>query len=601
MKSNLHKLGLGISLASLLACTDNRTTGAVDDIGNIAIGSSYVQKGPFVQGSEISIQELDTLFTPLGRTYTTETNDDFGSFTLDSKLQSPIIEMSADGYYFNEVTGEIDGRIVLKMVANIQDSSSVTINILTTIAKERIKYLVTHENLQFSSAKAQAEYEVIQMFGFPIQDLGLAYTGFETWNIADSGNANAMLLAASVILQGHQTAGELSEFISKISNDLKLDGVLTDTTLAAKIKEHKFTVDTAAVRVNLQKRYQEIGVTATIPAFEDYLDSDGDGHLNKFDHNIYVGNAQLDSVNFVTQGEKRPTFRWGSVAGTSKYRLILTEKNTNPMDTNAAIFVSNWIADTTLRIGTSLELNQMYQAVVQIDSTYRAPVTYFAIISGSLDDGFQVDNFSDSTHSTLWYLQSIYTDSGYANWGIFSKFLDVSFSKKDKLNLTINNYDSPSPDSLYKYNLYTYLPFQSIALDPIAYILGNNSGSVDLSKLDSISFDYSATSGYFSLIIYHKKDVPYPVSNEQQFDGVYYALPKQSTFGHFSVSTADLLKNAYISSNMENPLKNVIGIGFTYRKWDEPLTEAMPIQLQVDNLSLYGEGVKQTLINPNSL
>ncbi len=66
-----------------------------------AIG--FVQKGPFISGSSITIQELDNKLDPTGISYQTETIDDFGSFSIGSKIKTKYVEIIATGYYFNEV------------------------------------------------------------------------------------------------------------------------------------------------------------------------------------------------------------------------------------------------------------------------------------------------------------------------------------------------------------------------------------------------------------------------------------------------------------------------------------------------------------------
>ncbi len=52
--------------------------------------NGIVQKGPFVSGSNVMIQELDESLNPSGKSYSTTTNDDFGSFTTESKITADI-------------------------------------------------------------------------------------------------------------------------------------------------------------------------------------------------------------------------------------------------------------------------------------------------------------------------------------------------------------------------------------------------------------------------------------------------------------------------------------------------------------------------------
>ncbi|HET6558271.1 MAG TPA: hypothetical protein VFG54_13210, partial [Prolixibacteraceae bacterium] len=60
------------------------------------------QKGPFINGSNVNIYELNSNFNPTGRTFHT-TTDAKGHFELKGvELVSPYVEMVADGFYFNE-------------------------------------------------------------------------------------------------------------------------------------------------------------------------------------------------------------------------------------------------------------------------------------------------------------------------------------------------------------------------------------------------------------------------------------------------------------------------------------------------------------------
>ena len=69
--------------------------------------SGKVQKGPYVQGTEITVRELDSTMTPTGNTFTGTIDDNTGSFSIKGTLTNKIAELSADGYYFNEVSGSL--------------------------------------------------------------------------------------------------------------------------------------------------------------------------------------------------------------------------------------------------------------------------------------------------------------------------------------------------------------------------------------------------------------------------------------------------------------------------------------------------------------
>ncbi|HQJ61326.1 MAG TPA: hypothetical protein PKV35_10035, partial [bacterium] len=105
--------------------------------------AGYVQKGPFVQGSEITIAEIDSELVPIGTSYTTSTEDDFGSFQISKEMSTNFVEVTSSGFYFNEVEGKLStAAISFRVVSDLTEEKPVNINILTTIERERIKVLI---------------------------------------------------------------------------------------------------------------------------------------------------------------------------------------------------------------------------------------------------------------------------------------------------------------------------------------------------------------------------------------------------------------------------------------------------------------------------
>lgn len=243
--------------------------------------AGYVQKGPFVQGSEITIAEIDSELVPIGTSYTTSTEDDFGSFQISKEMSTNYVEVTSSGFYFNEVEGKLStAAISFRVVSDLTEEKPVNINILTTIERERIKVLIG-EGKTFEEARVQAEKEILAVFG--ISDIET--TNFQEMDISKEGDSNAILLAISAVLQQGNTEAELSELISKISQDIKLDGKLDASGQIEEIKENGMALDLAAVRTNLEARYEDLGLVLTIPKFEDFVDSDGDGLINRYDLN----------------------------------------------------------------------------------------------------------------------------------------------------------------------------------------------------------------------------------------------------------------------------------------------------------------------------
>lgn len=93
-----------------------------------------VQKGPFVLGSNITIQPLSNKLNPTGQIYNIVTNDDAGHFNLGNVLPSKYVEISTTGYYFDEVAGSLSqSTLTLRSITDLDVSSVANVNLLTTL------------------------------------------------------------------------------------------------------------------------------------------------------------------------------------------------------------------------------------------------------------------------------------------------------------------------------------------------------------------------------------------------------------------------------------------------------------------------------------
>ena len=51
------------------------------------------QKGPFVIGSSVTIQELNESFSPNGTSFQVSTSDNLGSFELQTEISTQFVEI----------------------------------------------------------------------------------------------------------------------------------------------------------------------------------------------------------------------------------------------------------------------------------------------------------------------------------------------------------------------------------------------------------------------------------------------------------------------------------------------------------------------------
>ena len=89
--------------------------------------SGYVQKGPFVNGTTIQMYELNSSLDQTGNVFNTQITNNKGSFEInDVNLSSQYVQFSANGYYFNEILGEVSiSPLTLNALADISDISTV--------------------------------------------------------------------------------------------------------------------------------------------------------------------------------------------------------------------------------------------------------------------------------------------------------------------------------------------------------------------------------------------------------------------------------------------------------------------------------------------
>lgn len=230
--------------------------------------SGYIQKGPFLNGTSITIAELRTDLSQTGKSFNSQIKDNQGTFEIPNlQLSSPYVELKADGFYFNEVTGLIStSRLALYALVDVTNISSMNVNVISTLEKARVEKLVA-DGLSFAEAKKKAMNEILAVFSLSKSDIQSS----EMLDINMSGDDNAILLAISVILQGFRSDAELSEFLANLSADISTDGKLDSETLGTALISHAKFLNTAKIRQNLETRYQEIGTTARVPAFEKYI------------------------------------------------------------------------------------------------------------------------------------------------------------------------------------------------------------------------------------------------------------------------------------------------------------------------------------------
>jgi hypothetical protein len=250
--------------------------------------SGRVQKGPFAIGSEITVNLLDKSLSPTGTVYNTQTSDALGDFALSSNISTPLVEIVAQGFYFDEISAELSAaQIELRAISDLSVNNLPTVNVLTTLQEQRLKTLVSMGST-VAAASSQSANEVLSLFGINAASVN-SLSMFDSMRIDGGTDQDAVLLAVSVILSqmatdsakanGTTEAAELSNLVNTIAAGIASTGTLTSTTFVPAKNLANTEINAATLTANLQAYYAKNGATVTAPLFMEWVDQTNSGVL----------------------------------------------------------------------------------------------------------------------------------------------------------------------------------------------------------------------------------------------------------------------------------------------------------------------------------
>lgn len=287
-------------MAMLQSCSSN------DDLDgytptNFNVGGK-VEKGPFVRGTAIQMQPLDADLDETGESFTSTITDNEGTFTFGSKLlKSPYVKLSASGYYFNEVTGELSkGTLALNAVANLQNAADVNLNILSHLKYQRVTDLVAKDGKSFKEANNQAQEEVLKTFGLE----KYAKTDVNHFSITSGTDEAAALIAVSSLILYNRSEAQITEYLSQLSEEFAEDGNFSETT-KLQIRKDMFSLESKLPQIaeNIKKRYQEMGKEVAVKNLIYYFDWDGDGTAgNEIAPENHPVSLETNNINVPMEG-----------------------------------------------------------------------------------------------------------------------------------------------------------------------------------------------------------------------------------------------------------------------------------------------------------
>ena len=344
---------------------------------NLEKVSGFVQKGPYLNGTAMTISELTDDLIPTGKNFTSQILDNKGTFEIKNvNLSSQYVEIKADGFYFNEVTNSnSSAQLTLFALSDLSNKSSLNVNILSNLEKNRVDYLVSN-GIIFSVAKKQAQTEILSIFEIN----NYVTSESEQLDITKSGDDNAILLAVSVILQGYLSVSDLSELLANISTDIREDGQLNSQSLGSTLINNAKTIKLETVRNNLVSRYEELGLTVSIPDFEKYV-------------NQFIDSTDFEFTNFIEYPQ------------TGLYGTNLLDKS------NTVYSQGNHSLNAILPNGTSLKVkiqgnNWLYPVSQDWSGWEKSDGTFTSKKTGEIDLKILLESDTTSTKTKIYVYEN---------------------------------------------------------------------------------------------------------------------------------------------------------------------------------------------------
>ena len=260
---------------SFWACSGDKTAGTDEQseglyaIKNLDI-AGVSQKGPFVKGSAVTVQGIDCKtmkFTD--EVFEGEVKNNMGEFVVEKvNLSTTCAVVEVTGEYRSEMTGKkVSDKLTLRALTNLKDRTHVNVNLLTNLEYERVMYYVAEKGKTFDEAKDLAEKDVLAAFGMAGES-----AEFEDLDIFGTSDADATLLAISVLMQGDVDVKTLTERLDKFNDSFAESGKWNDDDTKKAITDWIANAVAKAVMDSIRKNMENWGIANEVPEFEKVIE-----------------------------------------------------------------------------------------------------------------------------------------------------------------------------------------------------------------------------------------------------------------------------------------------------------------------------------------
>lgn len=292
LRINKYLPVVGVAFTLLSGCGGSEGSNS-NELNSVTVNGA-VEKGPYIIGSNVAVGKLNGAGQSIDSTLTTQTINDLGDFSF-SYEQGALVQIKANGYYRNEITGELSaGTLNLRSiyVVSSENQQNAHVNILTHLASNRVLDLIskgTPASEAISTAKDEMIILLDEIAPSPSID---SFASLGLYDSADNeeGNAYLTLISSlfyqySLILASNNSTNpdaELTLVLNELASDFA-DGNVEDPSVFNSLQQTMAIIDPVSVQQHLIEIAQLANSSSTPANINLFLDSDLDGITNEYD------------------------------------------------------------------------------------------------------------------------------------------------------------------------------------------------------------------------------------------------------------------------------------------------------------------------------
>ena len=248
--------------------------------------SGSIEDGKCDGGADVYIFPLNSANLNQFGAYFQGLTDSNGGYGIPAEIDldiNPQGEIFTEAACDNEITGATMGEKTYRAIIDFTLSENNNVNPATTATVPRLRHLF-NSGSNFSSSRQQAEEEYLAIHNIALS----TYTPFSDSSVDGETDIDSAMLAMTLThLQDNNTETEQEDFLAQLADDLEVDGDI-GAVLSDKIKNNQMNIDLVKVKDNLNSQLSGRGLSSQSAKFWNFLDSHGNGQLNKDNPQSFV-------------------------------------------------------------------------------------------------------------------------------------------------------------------------------------------------------------------------------------------------------------------------------------------------------------------------